>query len=626
VSCMAGVAVDTARKRGCCFSPSEAQCLVTFTSGRWRLWGEEEGSADVTHRDTAETYTSACWGPGAQRLSLGCASGRVQVWDPHSGELAGPVAEAFRAAAGSSALAAVTALAPSKSHREVVYAGCQAIPEILEIDVSDGSTNRSFKSGKLGICQLAACIDVGVEWLLAAGSGNTMRLWYLADAASDQKPQVHAKLSAPANTASCLDLCCNGDGHVLALCADGGMQIDIFRSANDRGGAGDTKETLGVAFVLSSHERILSARFTSSSTKTTGSQAQTCVVGFGPTVVSMWKFSAENEVAKGAKALRTLAAEFTVSADDLGGRVLCARACAPPSPLVVAFGPLVKPSFAKVRAPATKQSSAIVEHCGEAVAEAKSAEKKASKTKAAKEAADKAAPVMLGPMDDAAPRQQQKRKRLLEHPMIEEDSQTSKKAAILPDIKAAHGGLSIAPLVRQGLRAKDDHSIDKVISRNDRRIIDATVAQLTGAEAFDLLQECSKRMPTQLMQGRVLGHWIQRLLLRHCTFLSSQPVLMRALQPLHDIFEARCSRYRTLCLLRGRLQVAHDHGAQVVEKKRQEKEIVRAPLVEYVEGDEDAAEDSTSEGADGEGGGEDSLDEDIFDEDLEDELLDLGMD
>jgi len=72
--------------------------------------------------------------------------------------------------------------------------------------------------------------------------------------------------------------------------------------------------------------------------------------------------------------------------------------------------------------------------------------------------------------------------------------------------------------------------------------------------------------------------------------------------------------------------VAHDHGAQVAEKKRHEKEIVRVPLVEYVEGDEDAAEDSTSEGVEGEGGGEDSLDEDDLDEDLDDELLDLGMD
>jgi len=537
----------------------------------------------------------------------------------------GPVAEAFRAAAGSSALAAVTALAPSRSHREVVYAGCHAVPEILEINVSDGSTNRSFKSGKLGISQLAACVDVGVEWLLAAGSGNTMRLWHLADAASDQKPQVHAKLSAPANTASCLDLCCNGDGHVLALCADGGMQVDIFRSPNDRGDAGAAKETLGVAFVLSSHDRIVSARFTSSTTNQAASKAQTYVVGYGPTMVSMWKFSAEKEVSKGAGALRTLAAEFTVSADDLGGRVLCARASAPPTPLVVAFGPLVKPSFAKVRPPTTKQSSAMVERCGE---EAKSAVKKASTAKTAKELADQAAaPVMLGPMDDAAPRQQQqRRKRLSEDPVAEEHSRAAKKAATLPGIKAAHGGLSIAPLVRQSLRAKDDHSIDQVISRNERRIVDATVAQLTGAEAFDLLQECVKRMPTQLMQGRVLGHWIQRLLLRHCTFLSSQPVLMRALQPLNDIFEARCSRYRTLCLLRGRLQVAHDHGAQVAEKKRHEKEIVRVPLVEYVEGDEDAAEDSTSEGVEGEGGGEDSLDEDDLDEDLDDELLDLGMD
>jgi len=625
---MAGVAEDSARKRGCCFSPLKAQCLVTFTSGRWRLWGEEDGNADVTHRDTAETYTSACWGPGAQCLTLGCASGRIQVWDPHSGELVGPVAEAFRAAAGSSALAAVTALAPSWSHREVVYAGCQAIPDILEVNVTTGSTNRSFKSGKLGIRQLAACVDVGAEWLLAAGSGNTMKLWHLADAASDLKPQVHAKLSAPANTACCLDLCCNRDGHVLALCADGGMQVDVFRSANDRGEAGDAKETLGVAFVLSSHERIFSARFTPTSTGQAASKAQTWVVGYGPSIVSIWKFGVEKEATKGAGALRTLAADYAVSTDELGGRVLCARASAPPSPLVVAFGPLVKPSFAKVLPPTTKQGRATVERCGEAAVEAKAAEKKASKTKTAKEAAEKAAqPVMLGPTDDAVPPQQQRRKRSQEHPVADADTRAAKKAATLPGIKAAQGGLSLAPIVRQGLRAKDDHSIDQVISRNDRRIIDATVAQLTGAEAFDLLQECSKRVPAQLMQGRVLGNWIQRLLLRHCTFLSSQPVLMRALQPLHDILEARCARYRMLCLLRGRLQVAHDHGRQFLEKKQQEKETVRAPLVDYVEGDEDAAEDSTSEGAeDGEGVGEDSLDEDEFDEDLDDELLDLGLD
>merc|ERR1712066_449941 len=138
---------------------------------------------------------------------------------------------------------------------------------------------------------------------------------------------------------------------------------------------------------------------------------------------------------------------------------------------------------------------------------------------------------------------------------------------------------------------------DKVLQTCEKRVVDSTVAERTGAEAFDTLQECTKRLMTQPIRAPILSLWIQRVSIRHYGFIHSQPILRGALQPLVDAFEARISTHRELVRLQGRLQMAQKFGLQVLEKKKQEKETLHEPLLVYVEGDEEVPEEESSSDA-----------------------------
>merc|ERR1712187_85888 len=118
-----------------------------------------------------------------------------------------------------------------------------------------------------------------------------------------------------------------------------------------------------------------------------------------------------------------------------------------------------------------------------------------------------------------------------------------RKRARLPEGGAVKAGLSIAPLVRQGLRAKDSSSLEKVLAQSDRGVIDCTVAECTGPEAFDLLQECTWRMMYRPLTAMVLVVWIKAILTRHCAYIRSQPVLGTALVPLFDALESRVTSF-----------------------------------------------------------------------------------
>lgn len=167
--------------------------------------------------------------------------------------------------------------------------------------------------------------------------------------------------------------------------------------------------------------------------------------------------------------------------------------------------------------------------------------------------------------------------------------------------------------------------MEKVIQTGSRDVMDSTIAELSGTEAFDLLQECTQRLLGQPIRGQVLGSWIQRILVHHCAFIGSQPALRGALEPLHDALQARISSHRALLRLRGRLQLALQMGKQCLEAGDREKATVRMPLLEYVEGDETApaSESDGSEDEDEEGEDEGSDFDDIF-SDGDDDFLD-GM-
>jgi len=284
---------------------------------------------------------------------------------------------------------------------------------------------------------------------------------------------------------------------------------------------------------------------------------------------------------------------------------------------------------ARPAAPAQKAATAAA---GTAAAPATGAQRKREQ--------EEQEPTILGPLEASVARKQPRRRSLADvagAPQDEADEADAangavpsrKRAKLLPeDGGKVAGGLSLAPIVRQGLRSKDGSSIERVLMNANRKVIDSTAADLSGPEAFDLLQEMSQRLLSQPVRGQVLCTWIQRVLLRHCSFIFSQPVLHRALQPLHDAFQARCASHRTLVRLRGRLQSLRNSGKVMVEKGKKATlaadASASAPLLEYVEGDEDdvddeAGEDASSDGSGCEGG---SGDDDDFDfEDSDDDIL-----
>eukprot|EP00913_Durusdinium_trenchii_P002869 g2656.t1 len=136
---------------------------------------------------------------------------------------------------------------------------------------------------------------------------------------------------------------------------------------------------------------------------------------------------------------------------------------------------------------------------------------------------------------------------------------------------------------------------------------DTSVSELNGVEAFDLLQECARRVRYLPEHTTVYCAWIQRIVQHHGSFLRSQPVLADETRYFYDHARLRCAMYRHLLRIRGRLLHAVNEGQKVVASK---DEVIK-PLLEYVEGDEDLEEEASEEAL---------RDSDNEDGDLEDRL------
>mmetsp|Transcript_31071 Transcript_31071/g.46888 ORF Transcript_31071/g.46888 Transcript_31071/m.46888 type:complete len:333 (+) Transcript_31071:146-1144(+) len=257
-------------------------------------------------------------------------------------------------------------------------------------------------------------------------------------------------------------------------------------------------------------------------------------------------------------------------------------------------------------------------------------------------------PAVLGPLQAAVARRQPRKRAppqaavASDDPPDEEDgggagedgataSRGSKRAKLLPQGTQAPTGLSLAPMVRQGLRSKDTEMLHQVLSNGDAQTIDSTVLDLSGPECYDLLLECTRKLMATPARGVQLCMWVKSVLQHRCAYILSQPSLQRSLQPLHDAFQARCGNHQTLLKLRGRLQALRASGQLALAAGTRQTSAVEAgalaPLMEYQEGDELAAEDDEDEDDDEdegdsvgrEGGSEeegsfldDSDDDDIF--------------
>eukprot|EP00747_Dinoflagellata_sp_TGD_P183269 gnl/TRDRNA2_/TRDRNA2_38030_c0_seq1.p1 gnl/TRDRNA2_/TRDRNA2_38030_c0~~gnl/TRDRNA2_/TRDRNA2_38030_c0_seq1.p1 ORF type:complete len:626 (-),score=129.17 gnl/TRDRNA2_/TRDRNA2_38030_c0_seq1:4-1881(-) len=608
---MADKSTESSKRRGYCFGPASSGSLLTYSGARWKLWREQEAEVAAGHSDAAESYTAVCWGPPVGKaksekarkavegeradgiIALGCASGRVQVWDPRSGEAVGPTADAFHALARGSDCA-VSSLAVSQTHRMSVFASCRAMPEILEVGIFDGITRATLRTGESGVVQVAASVS-GAEWLLSVGPTSALKVWAVASiVAGDSTPNPHARFAGPTHVSTCIGIRSEkATGNIVALCCDGSMQVDIF-SCHGEGAAGAGKQVqLAANVILSGHVRITDARFVEAE-----DASSTSVVGYGITAIAVWSFRLG---ASGGT--KTVMPTMVVSSDALpgGGKVLCVR---PPAsgatPLVAAFGPASHPAFAEVRLPADAGGAPEVVSLAKREEAAASVAPASSATAAEKV---RQAPTVLGPLEATAPASRAAQKRKLELLQVEEGEQ--KRRPLKDPAGAAPRGLSLAPIVRQALRAKDASSINKALLTSDTKIIESTVADLTGREAFDMLQETTLRIMSQPIRGDVLVRWVKATMLFHCSFVASQPRLREALAPLREALKERVAGHRTLVRLQGRLDLLQSAARQAKE----EVYAPKVPLVEYREGD-DAVGDEACDDEDDDSGEEDDGEDD----------------
>lgn len=623
---------EHARRRGFCFAPPGADLLLSFAGSRWKLWNEKDVAVGVSHVDPQESYTVACWGPTSSSASssslrtdgfvaLGCASGRIQFWDARAGEPLGPVSEAFRGIS-SGVDAGVTALTSAQVNRASVFAGCAAVPDVLEVGIYDGVCRSRFKAGKaMGIAQLAASVT-GPEWLLSASAGGAaLKLWNIGELVASPAPQAHRRLVGPARSALAVDLRAT-DTCAMALCCDGGLQVDVFISHSGASGGGDeaARPPLAAALALSSREPVQTARFYGEAAREGAPQSRAGVIGYGTSAVMIWTFKSS-----GKGGTRTVAPIAIVTAEELGGRVLSARPDTfTPASAVVAFGPAAQVSLADVKAPVARGGESTFEvrlPIRSQTAPPAAAKPTHSAQPSAPEGATPDAatlPEVLGPLQVAAARSRPQKRAAGEGL-----APPAKKVAALPDAKHTSSAISVAPLVRQAIQSKDTGLMEQVFkSSGSNRVIISTVAALSGAEAFDMLQTCTRRLLKEPANARGYGFWVKEILIQHCAFIQSQPVLRTALEPLHDLLEMRTSSYMPLVRLRGRLQMLQGMSAAAIDSIAHERDTLRTPLTEYVEGDEEVGEDASTEaetagakGPDDEDGEDDDSD-DIFDDDI----------
>ena len=106
-------------------------------------------------------------------------------------------------------------------------------------------------------------------------------------------------------------------------------------------------------------------------------------------------------------------------------------------------------------------------------------------------------------------------------------------------------------------------------------MISATVDELSGTEAFDLLQAATVKLHKYPVLGTELSFWMKAILISHATYFMSNPAMQNALQPLYESLKQRTATRQSFEALRARVSpivIAHKHKAEQAD--------VQEPLVQ----------------------------------------------
>ncbi|GJQ12175.1 hypothetical protein GpartN1_g3966.t1 [Galdieria partita] len=145
-------------------------------------------------------------------------------------------------------------------------------------------------------------------------------------------------------------------------------------------------------------------------------------------------------------------------------------------------------------------------------------------------------------------------------------------------------------ILEQSLIHHDPKLLEKALaSVTDKRQIQRTIGKLDSSYVVPLLRELIARFESNPNRAKVLLVWIQSILIRHASFLSSTGELVAELKRLQEVMEERLDVFQSILELEGRLELIISHSRRNLEDRSDEQ-----PMFEY---DEDFLEGSNASDA-----------------------------
>lgn len=185
-----------------------------------------------------------------------------------------------------------------------------------------------------------------------------------------------------------------------------------------------------------------------------------------------------------------------------------------------------------------------------------------------------------------------------------------------------NGWSSLAPILKQYLKSREEKLLHELCQVVDRKVVEATVMDLSGMEAFAWLQECGLLLQKHPSKAKHLSEWMKHVLVHHCSFFMAHQSLRAELQPLHKALDDRVQSHQSLLRLSGKLDMllasvnkgsksltdkratdrkmkAKENAGKVAGKKAGGEDNTKEPLVTFKDGEaEDDDEDDEEEDSD----------------------------
>jgi len=140
-------------------------------------------------------------------------------------------------------------------------------------------------------------------------------------------------------------------------------------------------------------------------------------------------------------------------------------------------------------------------------------------------------------------------------------------------------------ILEQSVIHHDQKLLEKALaSVTDRRQIRHTVERLSSNCVVPLLRELILRFESSPNRAKTLLVWIQSILIRHASFLSSTGELIEELKRLQEVMEERLDVFQSILELEGRLELIISHSRRNWEEQKDQE-----PMFEYNEESSEAS-------------------------------------